>query len=416
MNRKELHQQIYIGIITLLPSSLFLPIKFCSLILLLLCINWLVEGEFKEKWSRLKNNGFWFLMVSFFAIYGFGIIYSQEFEYAFKYMERLLSFIIIPTIVISTNYKFTQEKINDIFFVFVISTVVVALICLSHGLYKNFEVRDVINSKTYWLLSHHKLTMFVQMHAVYFSIYLTLNLFFLAHFIAENFKRLSNLKILLLLFLIAFLIGFNILLGARTTLASMVIILTIGALLYFTFKGKFLTGLITFASILLIFVIAITSSKTTTARFADIFKFGKDVTETQFGGYQLRMIKWESSMEVIKDNWFLGVGTGDQKKELDNVYLQKNFEEGYKNHYNSHNQYLQTTLALGVVGLLIFLLNLFFPLIFAFKARRFVYLSFIILFALGCITESMLNVYKGVVFFTYFNTLFYKFSIDNWRY
>lgn len=408
MDRNSIHRYIHNTLLILLPSSLLLPRKISAIINILIALNWLLEGGFGHKWNKLMFNRFWLLMMALFSIYAFGIVYSANYQYGFRFMEKMITLVIYATVILSSPHEISTKLFNSIFFVFVISCLVVAGICITNGLIKNYEVRDVINVHTYWLLSHHKLTAVVKLHAVYYSMYVTLGMFFLLYFLAENFRALHFMKIVVIAVAIMALAGVNILLGARMVLIAMVLVLTFGSLLFFIFKGKLKAGVITFVVVFLVSFLAISQNNSTKARFLDLFKFGKDISETQFGGYQLRMIKWKSAMEVIGNNWFLGVGTGDQMDELDKIYVKNNFEDGYKYHYNAHNQYLQTTMALGIVGLFILLVNFIYPFVKAFNHKQYLYLSFIVLFAMACFTESTLNVYRGVIFLAFFNALFAK--------
>jgi hypothetical protein len=71
-----------------------------------------------------------------------------------------------------------------------------------------------------------------------------------------------------------------------------------------------------------------------------------------------RSYLWGSSIELIKENFWFGVGTGDVK----DVFVQRNSEKGYSRfvelRLNSHNQFFNSHIALGVFGSLFLLLSI----------------------------------------------------------
>jgi len=76
--------------------------------------------------------------------------------------------------------------------------------------------------------------------------------------------------------------------------------------------------------------------------------------------------------------------------------------------YDPHNQYLQTWLELGLAGLFALLLCIFAPLFRPNVEQS--YVAFILIFSLMCLTESIGERQKGIVFFTLFQSLFLAFE------
>ena len=80
--------------------------------------------------------------------------------------------------------------------------------------------------------------------------------------------------------------------------------------------------------------------------------------------------------------------------------------------FNAHNQFLQSWLTLGVLGALIFLSLIIFPLMIAFRMRDPYLFTFIALAAFNMLVESMLEKQSGAVFFSLFYSVF-LWKIDN---
>jgi hypothetical protein len=117
-----------------------------------------------------------------------------------------------------------------------------------------------------------------------------------------------------------------------------------------------------------------------------------------------RIELWKTSLTLIKNNWFIGVGVGDHKIELDQQ-LEKQHSEITKKEKGCHNQYLTIWLSGGIILLLIFLTMLIAPLFFKFNYRL-LYWLFFLLITVSMFTEDTINTHAGVTFFSFFNALF----------
>lgn len=118
-----------------------------------------------------------------------------------------------------------------------------------------------------------------------------------------------------------------------------------------------------------------------------------------------RLIIWKAAFSLIKENFWLGVGSGDVTDEMVKTYEESNFKKGQLKRYNAHNQYLQVWLAYGVFGFLVFLSGFYIFYTTSIKNDDSVYLIFLILISLVFLTETFLNSQSGVVFFSFFNSL-----------
>src|SRR5690606_5932764 len=90
------------------------------------------------------------------------------------------------------------------------------------------------------------------------------------------------------------------------------------------------------------------------------------------------------SMEVLKANWVFGTGIGDMHAELNQCYKTNGYSDVlYLQEYNPHNQYLQTLIAMGILGLFSFLALQVLLLRYAFAKTSYVHVAFLV-FLLGC--------------------------------
>jgi hypothetical protein len=116
-----------------------------------------------------------------------------------------------------------------------------------------------------------------------------------------------------------------------------------------------------------------------------------------------RLLEWEGSWSIIRDNPLFGVGTSGWKIAMSKFYSSYNSSTSGLM-YNSHNQFLQTWMENGILALVVFAFCLFGSL-FRPPADQ-SYVVFILIFSLMCLTESIVERQKGIVFFTLFQSLF----------
>ena len=116
---------------------------------------------------------------------------------------------------------------------------------------------------------------------------------------------------------------------------------------------------------------------------------------------------WKESLELILEHPLLGVGTGDIKDELMKKYRQHHFDYAISRKLNPHNQFLHTTTSIGIIGLLILLFCFTLQAVTAIKKKDVLYFCFLFVIVLNALTESVLEVEKGIILFGFFSMLFY---------
>jgi O-antigen ligase len=124
----------------------------------------------------------------------------------------------------------------------------------------------------------------------------------------------------------------------------------------------------------------------------------------QYSGVSMRIRHWNGSMLVIKEHPLWGVGTGDAQDELNIAYCRLGYE-GIVN-FNSHNQYLFDALSMGVPGIAALVTMLGFAFYRAWTSGNKLWIWLLLLIAISCTTECVLASNKGLVFFTFFVSLF----------
>jgi len=115
-----------------------------------------------------------------------------------------------------------------------------------------------------------------------------------------------------------------------------------------------------------------------------------------WNGIALRKAIWTCTLDVIKSNFIVGVGTGDGQDTLQAAYENRMFYFASRhNLYNAHNQYLQTMVNFGVIGLFIWMFSLYS--FWKTFRRHWLIVNLIGCFMFAMLTESMLETNKGIL-------------------
>src|SRR5690606_12327127 len=100
-------------------------------------------------------------------------------------------------------------------------------------------------------------------------------------------------------------------------------------------------------------------------------------------------------------------GTGDVNVVLEKHFRENGLDELADKGLNPHNQYLQSAMAIGIPAVLWFIFSLLYPFGKIIRTKDWLYAFFLSTVALNLLVESMLEKQSGIVFFAFFNALFF---------
>jgi hypothetical protein len=116
---------------------------------------------------------------------------------------------------------------------------------------------------------------------------------------------------------------------------------------------------------------------------------------------------WNTAFSIIKQHPILGVGTGDVTDAFKEQYTKSNTWLNEKWRLTSHNYYLYTAVAMGIPGLIIFLVLIITPFIQTFqKSSYFPFTLFFGIAMISMLTEDTLNTQAGTSFVAFFYCFF----------
>lgn len=363
--------------------------------ILLLAIVILVN--FFRKKIVFQWNKFSLLFALLYLAYAIGVFWTQNMDQASKYLENKAVFLLFPFL-----FSFRKPagfNIQIIFLGLIGATLTAFVISLYVAIPCYFEHFSV----PFCFLKSH---LSPKMHPTYMSVFALMSM-------VSAFMLMKNKSITQLTFriLIAILLIYTFLLLSLAGLLSILLLAVSVFFLYLKkrFSFKVMLGF-TIVGISLLVTLVLTTPiirediretiRTTERYFQSPEKFIQNLSESPSSS-ETRLVMWSITCEEIAKHPF-GVGTGNV-----DIYLGKNIRDKgnptfAEKQYNPHNQFLQTQLEIGIVGLLIFLAITIGGVIYSLKKRNVVLIILFSSLLLNALFESMLQLQPGIIFYLFF--------------
>lgn len=393
--KKDIARNYYSYLIYLYAFLLPLPNNLKSGALILLALVWLVN--LKRNASILKSlvqNRVFLSFLFLYALYLLSFFLSQNKKEAVDFIILLLS---VPLLPLLFYEKLTKEQVKKAVLIFTISILIVSLFALykTYSLYfHSFPLTPENLRNLDWAYFSFSLPISISFHAPYFSLYMGIGLVILLSEAINKWRQKHFVLFLIYILLSFYFFAFIALLSSRTALFATVAVIAVIAAAHLLRRRRYLLLIILFVSI---------AAGTYTAYRGVPYLHDK---MSSFAGSSERAYMWHAAIGVINENPLFGVGTGDNKEALLTQYRLLDFERGIEAKYNVHNQYLDIAVSLGLLGLFALVLCMATILQVSIKEYNPILLAFILIFALCCVTESLMHRQAGVVLFSFFSAIF----------
>jgi len=138
-----------------------------------------------------------------------------------------------------------------------------------------------------------------------------------------------------------------------------------------------------------------------------------DLTEEIMGeSTESRLTRWQAVGELIEKAPVIGYGAGSELGLLQDTFFQKKYYDSFLHKLNAHSEYLSLLLKSGIVGLLVYLVTLTAGFKAALQRKDLLFFTFMLLVAVVSVSENVLDVDKGIIFYAFFFS-FFVFTSDN---
>lgn len=339
-----------------------------------------------KQWSFL-------LIFSLYYIYDIiGLIWTDNLKDGLFDLQVKLAILLIPPIILIYKQKF---PIKNLLISFTTGCLVASIILIFNAIYQYIQTQQILLYSEFSIFHHTS----------YFSWYLNIASLIVLHITHKNLTPLKKLLLIFTFFLVSLLCLSKI--GIFT---SLLVITYILFLLLKNVSPQWKLPLMLsflFISGTPIFLL----SNQIKNRFTETISTMKKIKNNSSSHIKylesntMRFIAWNGSIEIIKNNFWKGVGTGDIKDELIKYYKKNNYQILVEKRLNSHNQFIQDFAKLGIFNLLLLCSLFIFPFI---KSNNSIVRFIIIITFINCFFESMLETQSGTIFFSFiFSSLFF---------
>jgi len=400
---KELKRISLLGGIIIITLPLNLKLNSLSIILFVLYSSYLM---IKSKKINYKINKDVLILVLPFLYALFQGLYSEQNIYL-NNIIRLLSILIFPII-----FYYLSQIVNLFFFkkkilqTLIYASLLYSLYLLIIAFYRQFLFSPNFEKINWYFFTYHDFTEALNIQPTYLGLYNCLAIVSVLYI--KKINRINKFIIISFLTIIIFLSG------SRISLVSLIMIF-----IFLFIKHYYSISIKIKLSLLFLFIIIptgvfvyvpIVKERMVDMTFGlkETYKYAKYGTNIKFtGGISPRLVMWNCAFKISNNSIFFGNGYGNTQKLLNRCYRQKGYENFANLNYQTHNLYFSYLARGGVIGLLILLLLYFYSVFNAVFWKDYLHTSFIILIVITSITENILNLHFGIVFFAFFNSLFF---------
>ncbi len=382
-------------------------------------IGLLTDKPFRQQlWHNLKHNYVALAMAAFALFYAVSaaIHWSsyQDVDAMLKHLEMRLPFLLLP-VAMAIVPGLQPQQIKRLWLAFLAGIFLSSIILLLTATYVTWTTGSWYNLHPRYNVPennfmYHRLGSYLNLHAVYYSAMVALAFILSLVYPRHHFHKASLKGRLLMVLVPVYLLTLLFLLKSATLLmATLLIVVSYAMYHLFRARQQITRWQKIGAMLILLLIVAVIGQRILEKTGNPRHLFRYSFVEPGGGNwnvFNLRKAKWDVASEAIADYWLWGTGPANMQDILDDYYARNLFINALQHHYNPHNQLLQSFLTLGIAGGLIIFFIFAFSFWQAVKKHDVVWLLFLLAFGLFSITESTLEVNKGIVLFAFATSLF----------
>lgn len=379
--------------------SLSLPfyIGWTTITIVILLSAILLDAAARKRSLNIIHNWQLYWLVLLYILYAVSMIYTANKEEGLNNLSSSLSLVIFPVLLSGLDFQ-KPGMVKWVLNAFIAGCIAAGVYCLLSALITWLMTGE--NHFFYTQLS-------VYMHPSYFALMLNLCLCYLYNVLV--FERDEKRQKPLLILCIFFINTLIILLSSKAGIFTAILVqLLVFAKAFSSTPNRkriiyIFLGIAVFAFIFYKVIVPRNQERISDSEQQVLVKPLTNETSESSG---VRLLIWKLSLSLAKENMPFGTGVGDVQDELESGYRDNGMTGALDKRLNAHNQFLQTLLATGIPGLVLLILSLLLPIIQGVRSGNFLFWVLPVIVAFNFLFESMLERQAGMVFFTFFMTLF----------
>ena len=382
-----------------------ISIKQSTVILILIILLWVIEGNWKEKFDILYRSKPFRYYFAFILFIGLSLLWSDTIYGGFvkRYPSNgiiayirmyFLGFMLVPIMLTSMKMQYAKWVISAFLSAMFISEMASWAVYMEWIHIRNVYAHDPSP------FMHHSL----------YSIFLAITVFVLL----TEFFRVKNIyvKAVIILFILSAMVNLFLNGGRLGQLAFFVALLVY---IFMKFRITFKTISLSIVSVVVIFILAYNISPLFQLKADQSIHSLEKVSKGNFNSsWGKRIYALIVAKDIVLENPIIGVGIGSAKKEFikkSKVYPHGGLVEPF---WHMHNEYMQILVETGVMGLLLFFLFLYMLLKISLEKDIYILLcTFIVIYLVGFIGEPLFWNLQPYLLFNFFIGFFLWFGVNN---
>jgi len=379
-----------------LPFDLF----YSQLVIISFAIHTIIHLQ--ENRLHLLLNKIILIPIAVYIIGLIAICYSTDKTEGLNIAGRQTAIFFIPVLLALNQLNLNKYKFQ-LLKIFAFTCTIVTVYLYADAIHTLFYFHLPVSTLFTTAFINHNFSLPIELHATYFAMYTALSLFI---FLLSALQEKLNHKKILYGFCCSILFAGIIQLTSRAVFAAIIIIALLGISI-FLFQGKKRIGFLV-ASILIISITFFIITKVDAFKLRYVSELKNDLTQTAINDEVLepRVVRWELAWSLIKVSPVIGYGNGSEKELLKQLYFQNKLYISYLEEFNVHSQYLSFLLRAGIIGLTVYIIAVFFGFSIAVQKNDFLFFAFMLLIAIVSLSENILDVNKGIFFYSFFLSFF----------
>lgn len=379
---------------------------------------WFLEGNFKNRFNpEMFKSGIFISLLLYFALSLIAVLYSTNQSKAWLDIQQKIALLAFPILIIGMSTYF-WKNIRLVFWAFIIGLFTASVYNIVLAIESSYLAGAAEGIFHFWVYEKHKDLGFIELismrmsyfsygyysqflHPSYFSMQLVfslpiLNFLFKTKKAHRLFDKLAYFGIGLFFTIIIFFL--------QSTAGLISLVLVILFMLYQEIKLKYTKNFsFYFFSFSLIVFLLIGFTSLMQINLSDISD--KLSTNNLSNSSSVRLNIWKNTYALWMENPVLGTGPSDVRQDIKTELINNGNLDFATGDYNMHNQFLESIVGLGIIGLITIIALLGFSLSNAIKYKSILLLYLISIIAVNFFFESVLNRQSGLFFFLFFLSL-----------
>jgi hypothetical protein len=217
------HHLLYVASLAILAASVPVSVFMMSVSQFMIIGNWILEGDFKMKWTRFLQHKNVLIFISIFLLHIIWLFPPQDYHYALNDIRIKLPILILPFFII-TSKPISYKELRFILYAFVTSVLAMSFIILYRYIYQD----------KFGITNYRELSPFIS--HIRYSLMVVFSVFILIYYRVIN-QSSTLIQKLFTIVIILYLTAFLFILRANTGIVALGLLLII-IFIYYLRKSR----------------------------------------------------------------------------------------------------------------------------------------------------------------------------------